>query len=364
MKIGHISYGYKPITGGQQTYIANLVKIFNEGRCSQRVYQSDAGINDPQLRPVPKLPKVLRYRAADIYAYNLFLLGRYRELKKEDVLIVHYAFHYPTISWHKNIIIVSHGVEWEEPPIRLNHRIRKKIAEVAFRGNHCKLVANDTDYFRKMGMDIKPKEGMFKEVAKDKWFIPNCVDTSVFQRNRGLKELKRLNPVLVPRNIVQRRGIDMAIRAFGIFVKKYPKANLVIVGGPANNANPVYSNLAEMVKQLKLEKKVIFWGPVSWEEMPSIYSSSSMALVPSTFGEGTSLSALESMACGTLTVATNVGGLADLPCVLTEPCYESLAETMLDCFEHRERIGHQQSDVVARVYNLDNWKRAWLKVIS
>lgn len=364
MRIGHISYGYKPITGGQETYIANLIKILNEEGHSQRVYQSDAGINDPELRLIPKLPKFLQYRASDLYAYNLFLLRCYSELRREDVLIVHYAFHYPTVSWHKNTIIVSHGVEWEEPPTRLNHKIRKKIAEITFRSNRCKLVANDTDYFRKMGVNIHPKEGMFEEVVKGKWFIPNCVDTSHFRRNEGIEGPKRLNPILVPRNIVQRRGIDLAIKAFSIFVKKYPETNLLIVGGPLNSSNTVYVNLVSLIMELKLEKKIIFWGFVPWDIMPKIYSSSLMTLIPSTFGEGTSLSALESMACGTATIATNVGGLPDLPCILTEPNHESLAKTMLDCFEDRKRIGQEQYTIVNKLYNLNNWKNAWLKVIS
>ncbi len=365
MKIGHISYAYKPVIGGQEVYISNLIEVLKDQGHSQRVYQSDVGIEiaSPELVLIPKLPKIMRYKATDIYAYNLFLLSKYKELKKEDVLIVHYAFHYPVVSWHKNVIIVSHGVEWEVPPIRLNHKIRKIIAKITYKSKHCKLVANDTDYFRQMRVNINPARGVFEEIDKDRWFIPNCVDTSRFCENEGLEKLKRLNPILVPRNIVHRRGIDLAIKAFSLFVKKYPDTNLVIVGSYNNCLNPVYKNVCNIVKNLNLEKKIIFWGSAPWTEMPKIYYSSLMTVIPSIFGEGTSLSALESMACGITTVSTNVGGLADLPCVLASPDYKNLAETMIESFNDRKQIGQKQKDLVAKTYNHNNWKNTWIKVL-
>ena len=115
---------------------------------------------------------------------------------------------------------------------------------------------------------------------------------------------------------------------------------------------------------LKLENKAIFWGPAPWGEMPKIYSSSLMTLIPSTFGEGTSLSALESMACQTAVIATNIGGLNDLPCILTNPNPKSLAQTMIENFKNREQIAQEQFNITTKIYNLDNWRRAWLKAIA
>ena len=80
--------------------------------------------------------------------------------------------------------------------------------------------------------------------------------------------------------------------------------------------------------------------------------------------EGTSLSALESMACQTAVIATNIGGLNDLPCILTNPNPKSLAQTMIENFKNREQIAQEQFNITTKIYNLDNWRRAWLKAIA
>lgn len=363
MNIGHVTYVYKPIKGGQEVYIDNLLKILNSAGYSQRVYQPNTGVRSPELRLIPRAPKALRIKALDLYAYNFLLpLVKWNDLRNEDALIAHYAFHYPAVAWHRNVIVVSHGVEWDEPAVRLNHKIRKKIAQAMFKKNQCKLVANDTDYFRKMGLNVAPMEHLFEEVAPNKWFIPNCIDTFRFKHTDGLTDLKSLNPILVPRNIVPRRGIHLAIEAFNIFVKEYSETNLVIVGAEMDRSYKMY--LEELIAKLNLTDKVYFWGSVAWEEMPKIYSSGLMTLIPSIFGEGTSLSALESMACGTVTISTNVGGLSDLPCIHAKPSAESLASTMQTTFEKRDELVKQQKDIVRKTYNLQNWGKAWLRVIG
>ena len=40
MKIGHVSLSYRPVTGGQETYIENLKRVFEKLGHSNTVYQS------------------------------------------------------------------------------------------------------------------------------------------------------------------------------------------------------------------------------------------------------------------------------------------------------------------------------------
>jgi glycosyltransferase involved in cell wall biosynthesis len=87
-------------------------------------------------------------------------------------------------------------------------------------------------------------------------------------------------------------------------------------------------------------------------------------LIPSVAGEGTSLSALEAMACGVATITTGIGGLADLPAVKCAPNAESLAETMREVYRDRAAIGAQQLARVRETFTRRRWEDAWARVIE
>ena len=97
--------------------------------------------------------------------------------------------------------------------------------------------------------------------------------------------------------------------------------------------------------------------------MPDYYSSALVTLIPTLRREGTSLSALESMACGIATVSTNVAGLADLPTVQCEPNETAVAQALQDTLRKRTEIGLSQQATVRRIFNIENWAHAWLEVI-
>ena len=361
MRIGHISTGYKPIAGGQETYIANLFRVLEKDGHSQHVYQMDTGVRDPEIRPVPSLPRWLRYRALVLYGYNALLMRWARELAREDLLIVHYGFHYPPVAWHPRVVVVSHGVEWEVPPRTLHHRVRCWASRWAFARPRVKFVSNDSDFLRQMGVEHSPGTRFFDEVCEGRWFVPNCVDTDVFYRTEAIPDLAALHPIVVPRNIVPRRGLHLAIESFARFWPDHKECHLVVVGG---YEDPEYRrSLESLAGRLGVPDQVVFWGHVPWRDMPRVYSSAHMTIIPSLFGEGTSLSAVEAMACESPTIGTRVGGLADLPCYNVEPETDELARAMNHVFENREAIAREQSETVREVFNLTRWGDTWLSIV-
>jgi glycosyltransferase involved in cell wall biosynthesis len=153
----------------------------------------------------------------------------FTSLKKEDVLIIHDPFHFWPVAWHKNTVVISHGVRWDRPDKSENMYNRAHLASAKFSMKYAKkIVANDTNFYRKLGYRLKPKEKMFAQVDKNRWFIPNCVDTNIFKKVKPYSSLVKLNTILVPRNIVPGRGIHLAISAFSRFHKKYENTLLVI----------------------------------------------------------------------------------------------------------------------------------------
>lgn len=362
-RIAHITTDYKPIFGGAETYLANLYQTLEAAGYSQRVYQRDMGVKSEELVLVPRLPEILRVggRGSELWAYNALLLTKARQLAAEDLLIVHYPLQFLPVFWHKRTIVLSHGVEWLQPPVSFNHKLKKKVARFAFdRAKY--VVANDTNFFREMGVALQPKAKMFEEVLPNKWFLPNCVDTDYFRPNAGLDSLRALNPILVPRNLSFGRGIHLVLEAFALFNQDHPETNLVITGDIVDQG--YFRRVLALVKQLKLSAKVFFLGGVPWREMPPVYASAHLTMIPTLFSEGTSLSALESMACGVATVSTNAGGLPDLPTILSEIEPKDLCRQMLAVYDKRAVVGEQQRREVLANYNLVRWQKAWTDVVA
>jgi len=365
LTIGQVTYNYLPIIGGQEIYIKKLIEVLASNSISSHIFQPNKlSINkvDPNVTRVFYLPLIGKIiKEWNWYLFNLFLFFYKKKIASCNLIITHYAFHsLPVWNLKDRVIVLSHGIEWNIDKQTINDRIHEFIAKKAF--DRFTIVANDTHYFRHLGLDISPAKGFFTEVASGKWFIPNCVDHLIFKKTQGIDELKSKKIILVPRQITEDRGIDLAIHAFSIFQKQNPGFHLYIVGGPLSGK--YYKYCKNLINSIEINDKVIFAGPIAYESMPDIYSSSVMTLIPTLRREGTSLSALESMACGTPTISTNVAGLQDLPTVKANADPIDLANKMTYCLSNHSAISNQQYYDVISTFNIKNWNSAWLRVIT
>jgi len=363
MRIGHVTYTYQPLSGGGDIYLDMLFRLLQRRGHSQRVYQRKSDAAGAHLRFVRNPARGL---PAEFWTHALFLPRQYGSLAREQALVFHYPVYLLTgeavrATSRPIRIGISHGVTWDDRPGSLRSAAKRAIARAAFSRADL-FVANDSCFLRQMGLPIAPKQRMFSEVRRSAWFIPNCVDWRQFADAQPLPNLQALAPVLFPRNLFRNRGAHLAIEAFGFFSRRYPETHLLFVGAPSQ-ADYVRA-LVEMVGRLGLTGRVIFAGPAKPADMPRIYASSRLTLVPSLAGEGTSLAALESMASGVATICTRVGGLPDLPAVLCEPEPRALAEAMGEAYERREEIGREQRDTVRDVYSLERWENAWLQALE
>ena len=102
------------------------------------------------------------------------------------------------------------------------------------------------------------------------------------------------------------KGIDVLIQAFSRVHKIYPSAQLLLVGD-----GPQRSEYETLVKQLKLEQQVVFFGAADWETAMQSMSLMDLVVVPSRF-EGFGLTAAEAMAMGKPVIASDTFGLKEL----------------------------------------------------
>ena len=358
LKIAQLTYSYKPIIGGADAYADLLCTTLRERDHEVWVYQRAADTDDPFVRTAPRWQRPLAPR--DFWLVPWWLRTR-SELAGMDVLVAHYPNYCAPAYSHPQLVGLSHGVTWDDAPDSWRARRKKRMAEGAFR--RCgRFVANDTFFLREMGLDIAPGERLFEEIAPGRWFIPNCVDTHRFSPADDNPTSEREPVVVVPRNLYRNRGVHLAVQAFGLLSGEHPHLRMDLVGA---ESQPDYAReIRAMVVALGLQDRVRFAGSVPWGEMPGVYREAQVCLIPSVCGEGTSLSALEAMACGTATITTDVGGLPDLPTVHCRPTAEGLARAIREVLGKLDEVAGRQRAEVVETFGIERWKLAWARVVE
>ncbi len=359
LSVAQLTYTYQPITGGADVYVSQLADLITAAGHHHVVYQRRTDTTAPGVRFVPN---PLQGRPFEFWTQTLGLFRLWRELMAHDVVICHYPPYLLALAFMSLFtrgplrVGLSHGVFWDDRPASLGSRLKAWIARVAFTRAHL-YIANDTHFLREMGIRVRPKHRMHRELGPGVWFIPNAVDTNEFHAVPTYAEMRAMNAVLVPRNLFRNRGIELAVQAFDLFRREHADTTLVIAGG---GGQPDYiAQVRTDVARRGLQKSVIFAGSIPHHELPAVYSSARLTLIPSLCGEGTSLSALESMACGTATICTWVAGLKDLPGPHAEPNPRALAEVMHQVYLKRLATGDEQRQMVASHYSLPQWRRSW-----
>ena len=105
------------------------------------------------------------------------------------------------------------------------------------------------------------------------------------------------------------KGIDRLLEAAAHLQDKR-QLRLVIIGGDGPET-PEYQNLQKMTRKLGIQHAVTFVGRVEQRHLPPYYSAADVLVVPSYY-ESFGLVGLESLACGTPVVATEVGAMRSI----------------------------------------------------
>ena len=105
-------------------------------------------------------------------------------------------------------------------------------------------------------------------------------------------------------NLIDLKGHDLVIRA----LEHLPECELMIAGD-----GELRRSLESLAASLGVAGRVRFLGTVPQSDLVDIYNASDMLVLASS-NEGMPNVVLESMACGTPVVATNVGGIPEVVC--------------------------------------------------
>jgi D-inositol-3-phosphate glycosyltransferase len=100
------------------------------------------------------------------------------------------------------------------------------------------------------------------------------------------------------------KGIDNLIAALP-YLRNIPGLRLLVIGGGEHSQHEI-EQLRKLACNLKIHDSVAFLDLVKHEQLPYFYNAADVCVVPSYY-ESFGLVALESLACGTPVVATDVG---------------------------------------------------------
>jgi len=133
------------------------------------------------------------------------------------------------------------------------------------------------------------------------------VDRPTARRRLGFENDHKL--VLYVGRFSPIKGIDRLLAAMK-HLPQNEKYRLVIIGGDGQNT-PELNTLQNLARELGVGEMVSFAGKIEQEDLPGYYSAADVLAVPS-YHESFGLVALESLACGTPVVATQVGAMENI----------------------------------------------------
>lgn len=358
MRVLQITYSYKPLVGGADIYADELRRVLEAAGIEVAILQKPPRPPDESVLCYPRAFSVLNA----FWLQPLALPAMASALRRFDVLVCHYPNYCLPALWHGRVVGLSHGVTWDDAPGAPRSRLKRAVARWAF-GRCARYVANDTFFLREVGLEVQPGARPFCEVAPGRWYVPNAVDTKAFCPGPPSDEAAELRPfILVPRNIYWNRGVHLAVEAFARLPDRPGALRLAIVG--AEGQAHAVEAAKRAVRANGLDGHVIFAGPRSRSELVGWYRAAELTLIPSLCGEGTSLAALESMACGTPVVSTDVGGLPDLPCVHAAARPDELARAIARVLSRREAEATRQMDAVREQFDFHLWAQAWRRIVE
>ena len=157
--------------------------------------------------------------------------------------------------------------------------------------------------------------------------------------------------------LVEKKGVSYLLQAFAKLVKERPDEKLLVVGDGTDK-----KSLIDLSQTLGLEENVTFRGAVETEELADLFNQAAIAVVPSVIAtdgdqEGLGLVAAEALACGCITIVSDLPAIRDVHDdeflqfrqADMESLYQALVRVLNEPAEARRRSRLLQKKVIQRL---------------
>jgi D-inositol-3-phosphate glycosyltransferase len=315
-------------TGGMSVYIREIACELGKQGHLVDVYTRVHDPRDRQIYELNQNARLIHLRAGEdeeihklaVYSHLPDFVGNLENFKRQndlqyDLIFSHYwlsalAGTYLQQWWHVPHITMFHTLGAVKNAINEEAHLPLDEAEPELR------IETEKDLVRKCDHIIAPTEREKKELIRHYGASPRKI--SVVPCGVNLDQFKILGRaqarqylsfdsdkiILFVGRIDRLKGIDKLIKALS-YLRDIPKLRLVVIGGDERSQREI-EQLQKLALSLKIQDSVTFLGLVKHEQLPYFYNAADVCVVPSYY-ESFGLVALESLACGTPVVATDVG---------------------------------------------------------
>ncbi len=303
MRILLATNDFPPKVGGIQTYCyelaKNLTSLGEEIVVLAPRVEGDSEFDKRQNFKIVRIKK-------KISLYFTFFSILKRE-KIEKILVAHRANYARLASWVNLLLKIPYDIIVYGGEILIPGR-KRSIQKNFERAKKVITISNFTkEKLIEIGIPEKKILVIYPGVNPIK-FNPRC-DPSSIKKKYNLEGKK---VILTVSHLVKRKGHHNVLKALPQVLEKVPHLIYLIVGkGKEEEA------LREMVRDLKLEGRVIFAGKVKEKEIPLYYMACDLFIMPSYEikekgdVEGFGITYLEANACGKPVIGGRSGGVPD-----------------------------------------------------
>lgn len=303
-----LNYEYPPLGGGAATATYNLLQQLQKEKDKKitLLTSSVGGYQEEELGENIKIVKLDIKKKGELHTQSNKDLLRYSTKafkwmikNRKEYDLMHAFFGIPSgflaMLTRKPYIVSLRGSDvpfYSKKYEKLDRYIFQHLSKIIWK--RAKFVVANSEGLRELAYTTYNR--------RDIEVIYNGVDIEMFKPNK--KEDGFV--ILSTSRLTERKGLRYLIEAFAEFQKNKEDVSLLFYGDGEQR-----DELGEMVKNLKIEKKVKFLGEVSRGEISNNIPKYHVFVLPSK-NEGMSNSLLEAMASGLAVIATDVGGTKEL----------------------------------------------------
>jgi D-inositol-3-phosphate glycosyltransferase len=314
-------------TGGMSVYIRELARELGRQGNTVDIYTRVHDLADAQIMNMGENARLIHLRAGEeeeihklaVYSHLPDFTCNLENFRKNNGLQYDLVFsHYWLSGWVGKYL----QMWWHVPHITMFHTLGAVKNAIGIGEDEPELrIVTERDLARNchhiMATTEREKEELIRRygAAPPKISVVPCgvnlelfrpVDKGMARQQLGLND-DRI--ILFVGRIEPLKGVEQLIKAMP-HLQNIKGLRLVIIGGD-EYSQPEIERLRRLSVGFQIQDSVGFLGLIKQEQLPYFYSAADACIVPS-FYESFGLVALESLACGTPVVATDVGYLKSI----------------------------------------------------
>ena len=314
-------------TGGMSVYIRELAREMGRQGHLVDVYTRVHDPGDPQIVSLGQQARLIHLKAGEIgeidklavYAHLPEFADNLEKFREDndcryDIVFSHYWlsgrvgeylrqwWQVPHVMLYHTLGVVKNatGIGEQEPELRLE--TERELAQ------NCHRIIATTE--REEEALIRYCGASSQRIA----VIPCGVNMDLFQPVDKVQAKQQMGfaddkVILFVGRVEPLKGLSQLLRAVAC-LSDIQSVRLVIIGGDEHSRHEI-ERLHQLSRKLNIQDNITFLGLTRHEKLPYFYSAADVCVIPS-YSESFGLVALESLACGTPVVATDVGDLKNI----------------------------------------------------